>query len=287
MPEPKWYQCYYCGYIQKEEMKVCFQCKRRKIIRVKPNDINDTLKEISNNDLENQGYIFDSDKIVQKKCFTSHLLDDDTFAFGIKLPKIDDVKDKQGNIVNEKQIWSPVIIKSDNNGIPATTDEAIGMDTDGKGNIYVVGQSSTEGNANVDIITLKYAQCEAPVAFGKKGQEAGKEKEKQSAKKEKSKPEISTFAENSVNIIPNPYNGSTQITYTLKEASEVRIEIYNLMGQRISIITDHCSLITEQEAGTYSYRFSALEAGYAPGMYLLKATINGNTQMYRLAEMGR
>ncbi len=65
-------------------------------------------------------YIFDESKVLKKKVFTQLKLDDNTFAYGILLPKERELKDKKGNVVGREQVWSPVLIDSDRNIIEAT-----------------------------------------------------------------------------------------------------------------------------------------------------------------------
>jgi hypothetical protein len=59
---------------------------------------------------------------------------------------------------------------------------------------------------------------------------------------------------------PNPFNPSTMINYALPFSSNVRIEIYNVLGQKIR------ELLNEQKnAGYYSVNFNT--TGLASGIY--------------------
>ncbi|MFA5723665.1 MAG: hypothetical protein WC979_05385 [Candidatus Pacearchaeota archaeon] len=62
-------------------------------------------------------YIFDENEILKKRVFTSHWTDKDIFAFGLLLPKMEDIQGKKGEKLGENQVWKPVIITSDYKGL--------------------------------------------------------------------------------------------------------------------------------------------------------------------------
>ncbi len=62
---------------------------------------------------------------------------------------------------------------------------------------------------------------------------------------------------------PNPFNPSTQIQFALPNASHVKLEIYNVMGELIAILIDET-----RPAGYYSERFDA--TGLASGIYFYR-----------------
>jgi len=67
---------------------------------------------------------------------------------------------------------------------------------------------------------------------------------------------------------PNPFAEYTRISYHLKKQSNVVLEIYNALGEKIK------TLANENQSGSYSYTFSARQSGLSPGMYLLRVSVN-------------
>jgi len=60
---------------------------------------------------------------------------------------------------------------------------------------------------------------------------------------------------------PNPFNPNTTIKFSLKEATNVTLTIYNALGQKITELVN-----TKLEAGRYSYQWGANNV--ATGMYI-------------------
>lgn len=57
---------------------------------------------------------------------------------------------------------------------------------------------------------------------------------------------------NLYNNYPNPFNSSTKIRFTLPEQSNVKLEIYNVLGERVSLVIND-----ERIAGYYEVNFDA------------------------------
>ncbi len=64
---------------------------------------------------------------------------------------------------------------------------------------------------------------------------------------------------------PNPFNNFTTISYYLQKTSDVMLEVYNTMGESISILIN-----ARQEAGFHNYHFNSNSIGLSPGVYILK-----------------
>ncbi len=67
---------------------------------------------------------------------------------------------------------------------------------------------------------------------------------------------------------PNPFNPVTTITYALPEPADVRLEVYNVMGQRVRTL-----VATQQTAGYHTVRWDGRDAAgqwVASGMYLYR-----------------
>ncbi|MFI5217991.1 MAG: hypothetical protein ACHQNT_00790 [Bacteroidia bacterium] len=80
-------------------------------------------------------------------------------------------------------------------------------------------------------------------------------------------------------VLPNPYNGSTNIEYYLKDKSTIVIEVMNFMGQKISTL-----FYGEQSAGKYNYEFSAQKLGYAGGVYTVRVLVNNDVYIKHILE---
>ncbi|HKK46412.1 MAG TPA: T9SS type A sorting domain-containing protein [Balneolaceae bacterium] len=65
---------------------------------------------------------------------------------------------------------------------------------------------------------------------------------------------------------PNPFNPRTTINYELPEASEVTLEIYNILGRRVATLVDK-----RQKAGRYTIQFRADYLASGVYLYRLKA----------------
>ncbi|MFA8342361.1 MAG: T9SS type A sorting domain-containing protein [Rhodothermaceae bacterium] len=67
-----------------------------------------------------------------------------------------------------------------------------------------------------------------------------------------------TKISNEISNYPNPFNPTTKIEYSIKESSNVKIVVYDMLGQEIKTLVN-----SEKSAGTHSVNFdgSSLPSG--------------------------
>jgi hypothetical protein len=66
---------------------------------------------------------------------------------------------------------------------------------------------------------------------------------------------------------PNPFNSTTTISYEVSESGSVKIELYNILGELLSILVDE-----HQQSGFHSFNYDSKELH--SGVYLYKITIS-------------
>ncbi len=65
---------------------------------------------------------------------------------------------------------------------------------------------------------------------------------------------------------PNPFNPTTEIGYDLAEDGHVKLEVYNVLGQRVAVLVD-----AYQTAGNKSIRWKP-GASFSSGTYFCRLT---------------
>ena len=79
---------------------------------------------------------------------------------------------------------------------------------------------------------------------------------------------------------PNPFNPSTLIPYHLAASSYVRLEVFNLLGQRIATLVEG-----ERSAGVHTAVWDATAGSgqsVGAGVYLYRLTVGGESQTGRM-----
>ncbi|AFH50566.1 Fibronectin type III domain protein [Ignavibacterium album JCM 16511] len=69
---------------------------------------------------------------------------------------------------------------------------------------------------------------------------------------------------------PNPFNPTTAISFTIPQSGNVKLAVYNLLGQEVAVLVNEF-----REAGTYDVGFNA--SNLNSGVYLYKLEVNGLT----------
>ncbi len=75
---------------------------------------------------------------------------------------------------------------------------------------------------------------------------------------------------------PNPFNAKTSITYQVPKASDVKLEVYNLCGQKVATLVNGI-----QTAGRHSVVWDA--SGAASGVYFYKLSARDHVSYKRMA----
>ncbi|MBD3170087.1 MAG: T9SS type A sorting domain-containing protein [candidate division Zixibacteria bacterium] len=74
---------------------------------------------------------------------------------------------------------------------------------------------------------------------------------------------------------PNPFNARTSITFDLSDDGDVRLEVYNLMGQKVETLIDGIT-----QAGQHTVSWDA--ATYSSGLYFYRLTAGENVFTKRM-----
>jgi hypothetical protein len=76
----------------------------------------------------------------------------------------------------------------------------------------------------------------------------------------------------SLSIFPNPSNTIAHVSYTLEHATQIRMTLYNVIGEPLGVIVD-----TREEAGSHT---AAIDLSHFPsGEYFLKSTVGARTEL--------
>lgn len=74
---------------------------------------------------------------------------------------------------------------------------------------------------------------------------------------------------------PNPFNPSTTISYSIKEAGSVLLEVYDILGAKVATLVNE-----EKSPGRYEVQFNA--SGFSSGMYFYKITSGEFTEVKKM-----
>lgn len=94
---------------------------------------------------------------------------------------------------------------------------------------------------------------------------------------EKDSSNISSNFNIEASAYPNPFNPVTTIKYKLPVAGNVKLNIYNLLGENISKLVD-----LEQQAGNYTCTFNGSKL--SSGVYIMVLDLEGKSKHYRVTQ---
>jgi len=91
---------------------------------------------------------------------------------------------------------------------------------------------------------------------------------------------VSNSSDYKLEVFPNPYNEKVNIVLHLDKNSKVNICVYDLIGKRVSVLTDKY-----ESAGDFTYYFSAKEIGLTRGTYIVKVIVNNSETTRKILEL--
>jgi hypothetical protein len=80
---------------------------------------------------------------------------------------------------------------------------------------------------------------------------------------------------------PNPFNPSTSVKFSVPEQSNIKIMVYNLLGESIAVLAYEV-----MDAGYYTFNWNA--SNYSSGLYILMMdakTVTGLKEFRSLKKM--
>ena len=78
-------------------------------------------------------------------------------------------------------------------------------------------------------------------------------------------------------VYPNPFNETTTISVTLAERGTVSLEVFNLLGEKVSTLENN----VVKAAGNYKYDFTTTNPS---GIYFVKLNVNGVPNTFKIVK---
>jgi hypothetical protein len=78
-------------------------------------------------------------------------------------------------------------------------------------------------------------------------------------------------------VFPNPFEGSSRIEYQLNASSNVTLEVYNVVGERVQSFVS----AEQQAAGKHSFTFE----GSVSGIYTVRLTVDGQSIVQKIVKL--
>ena len=83
-------------------------------------------------------------------------------------------------------------------------------------------------------------------------------------------PEVRNFAIN--NLYPNPFNPVTSIEYSIEKAGDLRLSVYNILGQEITVLYD----AYQTEGESFEIKWDA--SSFSSGVYFVHMSMNNQVE---------
>ena len=80
-----------------------------------------------------------------------------------------------------------------------------------------------------------------------------------------------------LNLFPNPFNNITNIVYTLPQESDVTLTLFNIIGEKVSVLINK-----KQTQGRNNYNLNSSKIN--SGIYFLDLNVNGKSQMIKIVK---
>ncbi|MCK5686523.1 T9SS type A sorting domain-containing protein, partial [bacterium] len=74
---------------------------------------------------------------------------------------------------------------------------------------------------------------------------------------------------------PNPFNPNTTINFSLNNAADVSVQVYDINGRFVDTVYDGY-----KEAGSYNMDWNG--ANFASGVYVVKLTVGNNSSTLKM-----
>ena len=84
---------------------------------------------------------------------------------------------------------------------------------------------------------------------------------------------------NLISAYPNPYTSNTTISLNLTENTNVLLEVYNLLGEKIVTLDD-----SQKQIGIHNYNFNAKSLNNSAGVYIIKVKAGNKINVLKIIE---
>lgn len=95
-----------------------------------------------------------------------------------------------------------------------------------------------------------------------------------------SDPSIAFFEFKGIEIIPNPFNEVSYMSFILETKAHVKISLYNILGQHLSLLEDG-----EKAEGAHKFEVEAARYGMRKGVYIVRLTVDGKEYSQKLVKL--